>query len=77
MDRQKFGELLNLASRHLAEARQAICHQRELLTAMVEQGENTTEAQALLKQLESSAEAMAQHERSIQEQLLAFKHDPD
>jgi hypothetical protein len=77
MDREKFGQLLNLATRHLAEAREAISNQRKLLTDMVEQGEDTAEVRALLEQLESSAEAMAEHERSIQEQLWAFEHDGD
>ena len=72
MDKAKFGELLTLASRHLAEAQKAITAQRKLLSDLIKQGEDTAKAKALLEKLAAAADAMAEHERSIQEQLQAF-----
>ena len=59
MDRDQFGELLALASRHLAEANQAISEQKKVLSDLLNQGVDTARAQAILEKLEASAEAMA------------------
>lgn len=75
MDRAKFGELLTLASRHLAEAQNAIREQRQMLTALLNAGGDTAAAQALLEKLEASANAMAEHERVIHEQIREFEQD--
>jgi hypothetical protein len=39
------------------------------------QGADTSEAQALLEKLRASAEAMAEHERSIEQQIRAFEKE--
>ena len=73
MDKVKFGELLAQASRHLAEANHAINEQKKVLSGLLNQGGDTAEAQALLEKLEASAKAMAEHERSIAEQIREFE----
>lgn len=70
---RKFGELLALASRHLVEARRVIKQQEDLVRELMNQGADTNAAQALLAKLRASAEAMAEHERSIRRQIQAFE----
>jgi hypothetical protein len=65
--------LLALASRHLVEARRVIKQQEKLISELMTQGADTSQAQALLEQLRASAEAMAEHERSIERQIRAFE----
>ena len=76
---KRFGELLALASRHLVEARRVIKQQERLVSELMKQGANTHEAQALLEKLRASAEAMAEHEQSIERQIRAFEEgeNPD
>jgi hypothetical protein len=69
MDSQRFKELLALASRHLAEARQVITQQEQLIHDMLDRGADTSGAQSLLEKLKVSAGAMAEHERNIAQQL--------
>lgn len=73
MHDRKFGELLALASRHLVEARRVIKQQEDLVRELMNQGADTNAAQALLAKLRASAEAMAEHERSIRRQIQAFE----
>lgn len=73
MDRERFAELLALASRHLAEANQAINDQKRVLSDLLNQGGDTAQTRALLEKLETSANSMAEHQRSIQEQIRAFE----
>ena len=75
MERQRFQQLLALAKRHLAEARHVIRQQEELIRAMLDKGADTSEAQALLEKLRTSADAMAEHERSIEQQIREFEQD--
>ena len=77
MDRAKFRELLTLASQHLAEANHAISEQQRVLSDLINQGGDTAQARDLLEKLKSSAEAMAEHERAIQEQIRQFELDQD
>jgi hypothetical protein len=69
MERQRFEELLALASRHLAEAHQVIRQQEQLITKMLDQGIDPAKAQALLEKLRASALVMAEHGRTIEQQL--------
>lgn len=73
MHDRRFGELLALASRHLVEARRVIKQQEKLVRELMKQGADTNAAQALLEKLRASAEAMAEHERSIERQIRAFE----
>lgn len=77
MDSKRFRELLALASRHLAEAQQVIRQQEQLINEMLERGADTSGAQALLAKLKMSADAMAEHERRIEEQIRAFEQEKD
>jgi hypothetical protein len=70
MDKAKFGDLLALASRHLAET---INEQKIVLSDLLNQGGDAAEAQALLEKLEASTNAMAEHERSTAEQIREFE----
>ena len=75
MDRQRFKELLALASRHLAEARHVIRQKEQLISEMINKGADTSEAQALLEKLRASTQGMAEHERSIKQQIREFDQD--
>jgi hypothetical protein len=77
MDSHRFQELLTLARRHLAEARQVIREQEELIKAMLDKGADASQARALVEKLRASAAAMAEHERSIEQQIQAFEQDPN
>ena len=77
VDNTRFRELLALASRHLVEARCVIEQQEKLISELLNQGADTSEAQALLEKLRASAEAMAEHERSIERQIRAFEGNTD
>jgi len=70
---RRFAELLALASRHLVEARRVIQQQENLVRELMNQGADTNAAQALLEKLRASADAMAEHERSIRRQIRAFE----
>jgi oligoribonuclease (3'-5' exoribonuclease) len=72
---ERFWELLVVASRHLTQARQAIREQEEIISQMLDRGADTREAQGLLEKLRASADAMAEHERTIEEQIRAFEQD--
>jgi bisphosphoglycerate-independent phosphoglycerate mutase (AlkP superfamily) len=73
VEKAKFGELLTLASRHLAEANNAISEQKKVLSDLINEGRDTAQARDLLEKLEASAEAMAEHERAIQPQIHEFE----
>jgi hypothetical protein len=75
MDRAKFGHLLTLASQQLAEANHSIAKQKKILSDLIKEGGDTAQARALLEKLNSSAEAMAEHERAIQAQIREFELD--
>lgn len=75
MHREKFRELLALATRHLAEARHVISNQETVIRELLNRGADAGEAQALLEKLRASAEAMAEHEHTIEEQIRAFEQD--
>jgi hypothetical protein len=77
MENNRFRELLALAERHLAEAHRVIREQEERLNELVSTGADTSEAQALLEKLRASAESMAEHEKSIEQQILAFDEKQD
>jgi hypothetical protein len=77
LDNERFGELLALASRHLVEARRVIEQQEKLISELLNQGADTSEAQALLEKVRASADAIAEHERSIERQIRAFEEKPD
>ena len=74
---QRFQKLLALASRHLAETQSLIREQERLISQLLERGADTTEAESLLERLRTSAEAMAEHKRSIQMQIQAFEREKD
>jgi transposase-like protein len=73
--RERFWELLAIASRHLTDARRAIREQEEIISQMLDRGVDTAEAQALLEKLRASADAVAEHERTIEEQIRAFEQN--
>jgi 1,2-phenylacetyl-CoA epoxidase catalytic subunit len=73
MDKQRFHQLLSLASRHLAEAQQVIRQQEQIISDLMSKGADSREAQALLERLWVSADAMAAHQRSIEQQIQEFE----
>jgi len=75
--RERFFELLAIASRHLTQARRAIREQEEIISQMLDRGADTREAQGFLEKLRASADAMAEHERTIEEQIRAFEQDKE
>jgi hypothetical protein len=76
VDRARFGELLALASRNLAEAHHAIREQEKLMSELLNKGADTADshaAQALLEKLRAYADAMARHHRDIERQIRALE----
>jgi hypothetical protein len=69
VDKQKFQDLLSLAERHVAEATAVIQEQEQLIVELRDRGHDTELAESLLEKLRTAAEAMAQHQASIEEQI--------
>ena len=77
MGEQRFQKLLALVSRRLAETQSLVREQERLISGLLKSGANTDDAEALLERLRTSAEAMVEHERSIQLQIQAFEQEQE
>lgn len=73
LEQTRFLELLALASRRLVEAKSVIEHQQKLVQELLDQGADTRDAEALLAKLKISAEAMTEHQRTIERQIREFE----